>query len=70
MTANTLVVRNMAAVVLVISLITVAGLTYVRESLATPQAKAQAGYPPSMPSFDGLIREREIAALVSYLRQL
>ena len=43
---------------------------YVRESLAHPQAKARAGYPPSMPSFDGVLSEREIAALVAFLQAL
>ena len=43
---------------------------YVRESLAHPQAQARGGYPPSMPSFDGLLTERETNALIAYLRTL
>ena len=43
---------------------------YVRESLASPQAKARAGYPPSMPSYDGLLTEKEIEALLAFLRSL
>ena len=35
---------------------------YVRESLLRPQARAQPGYPPSMPSFDGLLRDAELDA--------
>lgn len=42
--------------------------SYVRESLASPRAKAQAGYPPTMPSFDGLLQEREIVAVIEYIR--
>jgi cytochrome c oxidase subunit 2 len=43
---------------------------YVRESLLAPRAKAQAGYPPAMPSFDGLIKDREIADVTAYLKWL
>jgi cytochrome c2 len=43
---------------------------YVRESLAHPQSQARPGYPPSMPSFDGLLREREIDALIAFLESL
>lgn len=43
---------------------------YVRESLLAPRAKAQAGYPPSMPSFDGVMKDKEIRALIEYLKTL
>ena len=43
---------------------------YVRDSLAHPQAKARPGYPPSMPSFDGLLREQEIDALIAFIESL
>ncbi len=43
---------------------------YVRESLSHPQAKARAGYPPSMPSYDGLLTDKEIDALVAFLESL
>lgn len=43
---------------------------YLRESLATPLAKARAGYPASMPSFEGVIKEKEIRALIEYLKVL
>ena len=33
---------------------------YIRESLMSPQAKARPGYPPSMPSFEGQLKEKEI----------
>jgi cytochrome c oxidase subunit 2 len=43
---------------------------YVRESLSSPQAKARPGYPPSMPSFEGLLKDREVDALIEYLESL
>ena len=43
---------------------------YVRESLAHPLAQARPGYPPSMPSYDGLLSEREIDALIAFLESL
>lgn len=43
---------------------------YVRESLAAPLAKARAGYPASMPSFEGVIKDNEIRALIEYFKVL
>lgn len=43
---------------------------YIRESLASPQAKARPGYPPSMPSFEGQLKEKEIQGLIAYLKSL
>lgn len=43
---------------------------YVRESLVSPQSRGQAGYPPSMPSFDGILKARDIAAVTEYLKSL
>ena len=43
---------------------------YIRESLLEPRAKARPGYPPTMPSFDGLLKDREIDALAAYIRSL
>lgn len=43
---------------------------YVRDSLAHPQAKARPGYPPSMPSYDGLLSAKEIDALVAFIESL
>jgi mono/diheme cytochrome c family protein len=43
---------------------------YVRESVLSPRAKAQAGYPPTMPSFEGLLKDREIADLAAYFKTL
>jgi mono/diheme cytochrome c family protein len=43
---------------------------YIRESLMSPQAKARPGYPPTMPSFEGLLNEREIEGLSAYVESL
>jgi cytochrome c oxidase subunit 2 len=43
---------------------------YLRESILRPQAKLVAGYPPIMPSFEGLFGEEEIVQLLAYLRSL
>ena len=43
---------------------------YLRESILLPGAKLRAGYQQVMPSFDGLLREHEIAALVTYIQSL
>lgn len=43
---------------------------YVRESLLQPTAKVRAGYEAIMPSFQGLLREREIQALAEYVKSL
>lgn len=45
----------------------VADPRYLRESILDPLAKLVEGYPPIMPSYAGLIDERELSALVSYL---
>jgi cytochrome c oxidase subunit 2 len=44
--------------------------TYVRESILTPQAKLAAGYQPLMPTFQGLISEENVLALVEYVKTL
>ncbi|GIX06179.1 MAG: hypothetical protein KatS3mg115_0582 [Candidatus Poribacteria bacterium] len=43
---------------------------YLRESILNPGAKIVWGYPASMPSYQGLIGEAELQALVAYLRTL
>jgi cytochrome c oxidase subunit 2 len=44
--------------------------TYVRESILTPQVKIARGFQPSMPTFQGLITEENVMALVEYLKTL
>ncbi len=43
---------------------------YVRESMMSPQAKARPGYPASMPSFEGQLKEKEIQGLIAYIKSL
>ncbi len=43
---------------------------YIRESIARPRAKARPGYPPTMPSFDGILSDRDVTAVVAYLESL
>jgi cytochrome c oxidase subunit 2 len=43
---------------------------YVRESILTPTAKMVAGYPPLMPTFQGVVSEEQIAQLTAYVKSL
>ena len=43
---------------------------YLRESIYEPQAKMVKGYPPSMPSFKGILSEDEVTALIEYIKTL
>ncbi len=43
---------------------------YLRESILDPQAKVVAGYDPVMPTFKGRIKDREIVALIEYVKTL
>lgn len=43
---------------------------YIRESVLEPAAKVRAGYEAVMPSFQGLLQEREIQALSEYIKSL
>lgn len=43
---------------------------YIRESLMSPAAKARPGYPPSMPSFEGQLKEAEVKGLIEYIKSL
>lgn len=43
---------------------------YIRESLMSPQAKARAGFPPSMPSFEGQLKENEIMGIIALIKSL
>jgi cytochrome c oxidase subunit 2 len=44
--------------------------TYVRESILTPQTKVVAGYQPVMPTFQGLVNEESVMALIEYVKSL
>jgi cytochrome c oxidase subunit 2 len=43
---------------------------YVRESILMPQAKLVDGYQPLMPTFQGLVSEENVIALVEYVKSL
>jgi cytochrome c oxidase subunit 2 len=43
---------------------------YIRESIVNPTAKVVVGFPPVMPAFQGLLKEREIDALIEYIKTL
>lgn len=43
---------------------------YIRESILNPQAKIVAGYQPVMPTYQGILKDREIDAIVAYIKTL
>lgn len=43
---------------------------YIRESILEPQAKIRAGFQPVMPTFQGLLKDEEIGAIIDFLRHL
>lgn len=43
---------------------------YIRESILTPRKKIVAGYQAIMPTYQGLLKDREIDALISYIKSL
>ncbi len=43
---------------------------YLRESITNPQAQLVEGYPPIMPTFQGLISEEGLLQLVAYIKSL
>ena len=43
---------------------------YIRESIIQPQAKVVAGYPPIMPTFQGLVSEEQLLQLITYVKSL
>ena len=48
----------------------VADENYVRESILSPAAKVVAGFKPIMPTFQGLVNEEQVNALVAYIKSL
>ncbi len=48
----------------------VADEAYIRESILTPTAKMVAGFPPLMPTFQGVVSEEQIAQLTAYVKSL
>jgi cytochrome c oxidase subunit 2 len=43
---------------------------YVRESILNPAAKVAAGFKPIMPTFQGIVSEEQVNALVAYIKSL
>ncbi len=43
---------------------------YARESILNPMAKVHKGYPPKMPSFAGQLKDRDIDAIIAFLKTL
>jgi len=43
---------------------------YIRQSILAPQAVIVQGYEPIMPTYQGLLREREILALIEFIKDL
>jgi cytochrome c oxidase subunit 2 len=43
---------------------------YIRESVLSPAAKVVAGFQPIMPTFQGLISEEQLLALIEYVKSL
>ncbi len=48
----------------------VADENYVRESILSPTAKVVAGFKPIMPTFQGIVSEEQVNALVAYIKSL
>jgi cytochrome c oxidase subunit 2 len=48
----------------------VADENYIRTSILQPAAQVVAGYEPVMPSFQGRLNDREIDAIIAYLKTL
>jgi cytochrome c oxidase subunit 2 len=48
----------------------VADDNYVRESIVNPGAKVVAGFKPIMPTFQGIVSEEQVLALVAYIKSL
>jgi cytochrome c oxidase subunit 2 len=43
---------------------------YVRESILNPQSKVVLGYQPVMPTYQGVLTDRQIDALIAYMKSL
>ena len=43
---------------------------YIRESILNPGAKIAAGFKNIMPSFQGVVNEEQLLALIAYIKSL
>src|SRR5262249_22459521 len=48
----------------------IADEAYVRESILMPAAKITAGFQPIMPTFQGIVSEEQLLALIEYVKSL
>lgn len=48
----------------------VADENYIRQSILEPNAKVVQGYEPVMPTFQGLLRDREVLGAIEYIKSL
>jgi cytochrome c oxidase subunit 2 len=48
----------------------VADENYIRESILEPQAHVVRGYEPIMPTYKGLLRDREILGVIEFIKTL
>ncbi|HXY04892.1 MAG TPA: cytochrome c oxidase subunit II [Terriglobales bacterium] len=48
----------------------IADENYIRESILSPSAKVVSGFKPIMPTFQGLVNEEQLTALVAYVKSL
>lgn len=46
----------------------IADESYIRESILEPNAKLVQGFPPVMPTFQGILKEDDITAIIAYLK--
>lgn len=43
---------------------------YIRQSILEPNAKVVAGYQPVMPTYQGLLKDKQIDALIEFIKTL
>ena len=43
---------------------------YIRESILNPQVSVVAGFEPVMPTYQGLLKDKQIDALIAYIKSL
>ena len=42
---------------------------YIRRSILEPQADIVEGYPPTMPTFAGTLKDKDIEGIIAYLKE-
>jgi len=43
---------------------------YIRESILEPMAKVSEGYPPAMPTYKGILSDREIDGVIAFIKDI